>query len=337
MKRFLFFLISFLTGFLLFYWVIKWVGWQEIRGVLFTFFGYKGMTILGITLLIWLFSIWQWKFILKSQGYNFSSLALGEIIFASFPITYLFTPTAVFGGEIFKVYALKKKFSLPLEKNVASVAIERLLSASMLLIYLIFGAIAFVFLAQTPIKNFRIIALSLIGLLAIALAIFYFKSFKKESILKRFLRFFRIKNKKNHLPEEIEKEIFHFFDFRKNVMWKGLAISFLRYFLILSRIFLIVFFLKGGLDIFVPLAIMFFLYLAHLFPIPADMGSLEGIQVLVFSALGLGAASGITFSFILRGADIIIALFGFVLLIKLGIKFFIGSFINIISRFSFKR
>ena len=332
MKKFLIFLVSAVIGLLLFFWVIRWVGWQEISGVLLTLLGYKGLVILGVTLLIWFVGTWQWKFILKSQGYKFSTWSLAEILFASFPITYLFTPTAVFGGEVFRIYSLKKKSSVPLEKNIASVAIGRLLSASVLLLFLILGAVSFVLLAEEPVENFRIIALALIGLLAVGLAIFYSRSCKKKSILKRFLRFFGVKEKKNHLPEEIEKEIFHFFDFRKDVMWKGLGIAFLRYSLIVVRCWLIVFFLGGGLGVFGSLAIMFFLYLAHFFPFPADLGSLEGVQVLAFSALGLGASAGISFSLVLRSVDILIALFGLVLLIKLGMKFFLGSVGNVIKR-----
>jgi len=325
MRKFLIFLFSFLLGLALFTWIIKWIGWKDILDVLFNFSGYQGIVILGITLLSWFVGLWRWKFILKSQECEVSNRGLGEILFASFPITFLFTPTAVLGGEVFRAYSLKKRFFLPWDKSVASVAIERLLGASVLLFYLIFGAVSFVFLAETPLKNFKIIALSFIGLLVSGLVIFYFKCFKKESILKWIIKFLGIKNKKNNLPENIEKEIFHFFDHKRGLIWKGLGITFLKYFLILTRCWIIIFFLHGQSGILIALAIFFFVNLSHFFPFPADLGSLEALQVLAFGSLGLGAAAGVSFSFISRGADLVIAILGLIFLFKLGIKFFIEN------------
>ncbi|GAH98519.1 unnamed protein product, partial [marine sediment metagenome] len=222
MKKVLVFLFSFVIGLGLFFLVVERVGWEEIKETLFAFSGWKGIAILGITLLIWLVGIWKYKFVYKSQGYNFSVWSLGEILFASFTIAYLF-PTTYFGGEVFKFYAIKKKFSLPWKKNLTAIAIEKLVSLSILLLFLVVGAVSFLLLSNSLLKNFGIMVLVLIGGLAIGLTIFYFKSFKKESILKWFFRFFGIENKKNHLVGDIEKEIFLFFDFRKILMWKGLG------------------------------------------------------------------------------------------------------------------
>ncbi len=322
MKKVLVFLFSFVIGLGFFFLVVEWVGWKEIKEILFAFSGWKGSVILGITLLIWLINIWKYKFIFKSQGYNFSVWSLGEILFASFAVAYLF-PTAYFGGEAFKAYAIKKKFFLSWKISLTIIAIEKLLSASVIFLFLVAGAVSFLSLNNFPLKNFGIIALVLIGGLAVGLTIFYFRSFKKESILKWFFRFFGVKSGKNHLAGEIEKEVFRFFDFRKKLIWKGLGISFLKYFLALIRCWFLILFLKGEINILIALAVLIFIYLAYVFPFPAKMGSLEAAQVFVFSSLGLGAAAGVTFSFILRGAEILIALFGFIFLVKLGVKFFL--------------
>lgn len=324
MRKVLVFLFFFIIGLGLFFLVIKWVGWKEIKEVLFAFSGWKGAIILGITLLTWLAGVWKYKFIFKSQGYNLPTLALGEILFATFAITYLF-PTTYFGGETFKIYAVRKKFSLPWKKNIAATAIEKLLSMSIILLFLIIGAVSFLFLSNLPFKSFGTITLVFIGGLVICLTIFYFKTFRKESILEMFFKFLRIKRGKNHLAEDVEKEIFRFFDFRKSLMWKGFAIVSLKYFLILTRCWLLIFFLRGELNILVPLAVLFFIFLVFLFPFPAQLGSSEAAQALAFGSLGLGTATGITFSFILRGAEILLAFFGLLLFIKLGIRFFLES------------
>lgn len=350
MKKVLFFLFSFLVGLGLFSWAVKWVGWSEIKEILFTFSGWQGIVILGITLLIWLAGIWEYKFIFKSQGYNFSVRSLGEILLSSFTISYLF-PTTYFGGEAFKVYAFKKRFSLPWEKNLAAVIIEKLLFASIFLFLLISGAVSFLLLTKLPFGNFWAISLIIVGGLAILLTAFYFKiftqhhfsrksfgqknytkngaGFKKESILKWFLKFFAVREKKNHLMENIEKEIFRFFDFKKFLIWKGLGIAFLRYFLIFIRCWFLIFFLGVEVNILIVLAILFFSCLAYLFPFPAKVGSAEMALAFAFGSLGLGAAAGITFSFILRGAEILIVLLGLLFLIKLGIGFFIEKKLKI--------
>lgn len=322
MKKVLLFLFSSLIGLGLFFLVVEWVGWEEIKEVLFAFSGWKGIVILMITLLTWLVGVWKYKFVFKSQGYNLPVLKLGEVLFAAFAINYLF-PVTYLGGESFKLYALKKKFSLPWEKNLPAFIIEKLLTLSIFLLFLIIGAVSFFFLAELPLKNLEAATLFLIAGLIMGLVIFYFKSFKKESILKWFFKFFRIKKEKNNLAEDIEKEIFRFFDLRKILVWKGLAITFLKYFLVLIRCWLLIFFLKGEINILISLAVVFFIYLVLLFPIPAQLGSSEAAQAFVFGSLGLGTATGITFSFILRGAEIIIALLGLLLLIKLGLRFLV--------------
>ncbi len=334
MKKILIFVVSFLIGVGLFFWVIKWVGWKEIKEILFTFSGYKGLVIIGITLLIWLVEIWRWKFIFKSQGYNLSVFSLGEILFASFAISYLF-PTSFLGGEAFKIYAIKKKFSLNWEKNLTVNTIEKLLYISILLLFLISGAISFLFLTNRPLGNLGIAVGVFIGILTLLLAVFYFKSFKKESILKWFPKFFGVNGKENkYITQDFEKEVFHFFDFKKSLMWKGLGLTFLKIFSAFVRCWFLLFFLVGEMNILIALTILFFVHLSYIFPFPAKAGSSEIAQALAFGSLGLGSATGITFSFILRGAEVLVALFGLIILIKLGIKFLTGSVKNIANKFS---
>ncbi len=328
MKKILFFGLSFLIGVFIFFLVIKWVKWQEIREILFTFSYWKWMVIVGVTLLIWFAGIWKWKFILHSQGYNFSLFGLVEIIFAAFAVSYLF-PTGVFGGEAFRMYAFKKKLSLSWDKNFAALAIEKLLGLSVILLFLISGAVSFLFLTDSFSKKFITAVIIIISSAIIGLAFFYFKSSKKESIFKWFLELFKINTKKNdHIIQNFEKEVFHFFDFKKKIIWQGLEITFLKNILVLVRCWFLIIFLTGETSIFIALAILFFLQVSYLFPFPAKMGSYEIALAFAFASLGLGMASGITFSFILRGAEVLIALFGLIFLIKLSIKFFIESKLN---------
>lgn len=331
-KKFLLFLLSSSIGIGLFVWILKMVSWREVEKIFYSFSSRESLIILFLTLLIWLAGFWKWQFVLGSQGCDCSKKSLLQIIFASNAITYLFTPTAIFGGEGFRIYALRKKSSVSLEKNIAAIIIEKLLGASVVWIFLVTGLLSFLFLNQSLSGQLAIISAAVIGGLGLGLLIFYTQCFRKKSILKLIFRFFGKEFKNGYLTENIEKEIFSFFEFKKKIMWKGLGIAFLKYFLIFFKCWLLIFFLKGELNVLTAMSAMFFLYLAYSFPSPAGVGSLDVAQAFVFGSLGLGAATGITFSFILRGAEIIISLVGIVFLIKLGIEIFSDNIKNFFKK-----
>jgi len=86
-----------------------------------------------------------------------------------------------------------------------------------------------------------------------------------------------------------------------------------------SRAFLLVLFLGKNIGALSVLSVLGFNYLAVMIPIPAALGSHEAIQTFAFNSLGLGASTAAAFTMIIRGAELIIALFGSVFLFRLGI------------------
>ncbi len=67
------------------------------------------------------------------------------------------------------------------------------------------------------------------------------------------------------------------------------------------------------------LSILGFTYLAVMIPIPAALGSHEVIQTFAFNSLNLGAATATAFTMIIRGAELIVAFAGIIILFRLGI------------------
>ena len=320
MKK-LFTLLSLLIGVLLFCIVIEWVGWKEIKEAFFVLLSYKGLVILALTVSAWLVAFWRWRFILSSQGHSFSFFKLGEIFFAGQAVIYFFQPPAYFGSEILRAYAAEKNLSVPREKSFASIFIERILATTAYLVFLILGVVAFLFLTGLLFKDFLIIIAILIGLAVAGLTVFYLTALRKKSVFRILLKIFRIRKiKDDGILKKVEREISLFFDFRKAIMWKGLSIALLRSLLLFLRCWFLVFFLRGEMGILVPLVVMFFLNLSYLFPLPAGLGILETTQVFAFGSLGLGAATGVAFSFVIRGTEIVMSLFSLVLLIRLGMK-----------------
>jgi len=312
MKKALLFFGSFLVGAGLFIWIGKTVGWQEIKNAFLVFTGWQGLTILGLTLLMALIGTWKWQEILKSEGVNLSFGSLFKPYLAGFSVMFLI-PIIVWGGEVFRSYVLKEKNSIVWSKGMASIVIDRILEWTANLAVIFFGALIFLLTIGLPPQKLGIIFGGVFLLFLVMLSLFYFKCIKKESVVKFF-----IKNNDNQFLD-IEKELFGFFKIKKIAMWKGFGLSFLRAAVMYLRAWLLILFLGGKISALPVLSILGFTYLAVIIPIPTALGSHELIQTFAFNSLGLGLSTATAFTMIIRGAELIIALVGVIMLFQLGI------------------
>jgi len=316
MRKVLLFLISLLIGAGFFFWAIKFVGWQEIQSAFLVFTGWQGMVILGLTILMAIVGTWKWKEILRSGGTNISFFNLWRIYLASFSIRFL-APVILVGAELFQGYVLKEKNQTPWLKGMASVIIDRVLEWTANLAVIFFGILFFLFAIGFPPMKLGIIFGGVFLLFAGIITFFYFKTLKRESIAKAFGKIFN--QRLDSQPLEIEKEIFNFFKLKNKLMWKGFGLSFLRAGIMLIRTWLLIIFLGKSIGILPALSILGFTYLAVMIPIPTALGSHEVIQTFAFNSLGLGMATATAFTMIIRGAELIIALTGVIILFRLGI------------------
>lgn len=314
MKKILVFLLLFLIGLGLFSWITKTVGWEGIRNAFLVFSGFKGIVIVGLTILMFIIAAWKWKVILKSQGYSISLKELGSFVFAAFSILF-FTPMLIFGREIFRTYVLKEKKSIPWQKAMASVIIDRILEWTFNLVIILVGVIFFILKIGLLSPKLVIILIGLLLVLVAGALFFYLKSFRKESIVQLFIK----PTKKNRFLE-IETEVFKFFKPQKIAMWQSFAITFLRSSVAILRCWLVILFLGKGLALLPTLSILGFYFLVLVIPIPAALGSHDALQAFTFNAMGLGANMGTAFAIIIRGAELIAALIGAVILLRLGLE-----------------
>lgn len=318
MKKLFLFLISFLIGIGLFSWIIKFVGWEEIKKAFLVFTGWQGIVILVLTLLMLLVGTLKWKMVLKSGGDDVSFFDLFKIYLAGFSIMY-FLPMILLGGEIFRGYILKKKKSLSLEKGMASSIIDRILDWTTILIIVFLGTIFFLLTIGLPSKKIGIIFGGTFFIFVAAVSFFYFKIFKKESIANSFLKFFKPKYL-NKEPLAIEKEFFIFFNPKKMAIWKGFFLAFLGGGISFLRTWFLIGFLGKNIGFLQSLSILSFSYLAGMVPITASLGTHETIQVFVFKSLRLGAGTATAFTMIIRGAELIFALLGIFIFFRFGFK-----------------
>lgn len=321
MKKALFFLISLLIGVGLLIWTISFIGWEKIT-LAFRFFSFKAaLVILFLTILANLIRSWRWKTILNNQGYKIPAWRVLEYYLSGNAIGF-FMPMVIFGGEIFRGYDLKEKYGMPWSKSIASVIIDRVSEFTIYTIATILGMVFFIANANLPSYKIGIILFSAFFLTIASIFFFYFKSFKKESIIRFFLKKLNAQNSDGaETAIEIEKEIFRYFKPKKKIMWQGLGLSLLVELTLLARSFLLILFLGKNISILLTVSIVAFSSLALTLPIPAALGSHDIIQSFAFTALGLGAGTGAAFVLVVRGVELILALIGLFFFFRFGIQF----------------
>ncbi|MBI2626354.1 MAG: flippase-like domain-containing protein [Candidatus Nealsonbacteria bacterium] len=319
MKKFIFFFVSLLIGFGLLLWVVRFIGWQNIESAFLLFAGWQGLVIVLLTLLMITFGLLKWKIILKSQGYDFSSRKLAGPYLSGFSLAYLF-PMVIFGGEIFKGYILKENFSIPWKNGITSVVIDKILEGTFFLITIFAGLIFFLLKIGLPPKNLEIILGGFLFLATSIIGFFYFKIFKKESIVKILAKFFDHKKFLNIEILEAEQEIFTFFKSRPKFLLQASVFAVLRIIVTWLRCWLLILFLGKSIGIFSVLSILGFYYFAFMLPIPMALGSHELIQTFSFTALGVGPGTAPVFTMILRGAELILVFIGLVIFLRLGLR-----------------
>lgn len=323
LKKILFFLVSLIIGIVLFVGVIHFVGWQELRSALNIFRGWHGLVILFLTALVIFVGAWKWRIILSSQGYDLAKRDVFKLYLASFSLSYFF-PLFMGGGTgtILRGYVLREKFFVPWRRGAASLIIERFLEITVGLLVILTGLVLLLLKTGTPFDDKQIFLLFGIILFTVFVFFLYFKFFRSESIVGFFARIFGKSSFINGTAQEIERDIFEFFNLKKAFFWKVAGLALLKAAVIGLRSWILVLFLGKILDPFYVFPIMAFYFLAILIPVPAMLGTHEITQTFAFSSLGIGAGLAPAFTLIQRGAEVVLALIGFMILFKLGTDLF---------------
>lgn len=319
MKKIWLFLISLLIGTGLFIWIIKFVGWSEIKKSFLIFQGWQGLVIFIFTLLEAVIATLRWREILKRNQAKVSFFDLFKIYLAGSSITYL-APVLFGAGEVFRGYALKEKKEINFSKTMASVILEKILDWTDNLVVIFFGILFFIYKMILPPKDLWLIFLSGFFFFALAIFLFYFKAFKKESMIKSFLKIFN--HQIDSKPLEIEEEIFNFFKPPRKSLWESFGLAFFGSFISYLKFGFLLSFLKKNISPLVTFSVLASDYLATIIPIPTALGSREALHAFIFGALGIGASTAIAFTTIIRGGELILALIGITIFLRSGISLF---------------
>ncbi len=191
-KRVALFLFSIVIGIALFVLVGQVVGWQNIKASLSQFYSWQGIIVIFFTILTIFIGGFKWKEILKGQDIKLPFWQLFRFYLAGFSIMYLF-PIIFWGGEIFRGYALKKKFNINWSKGMTSILIERMTEWTANLIIIFFGLLIFLtFMSVPPFALGIVFGLGFLIMVGFV-GYFYFYAIKRKSKIKDILSFFGLK------------------------------------------------------------------------------------------------------------------------------------------------
>ncbi|MCP6718463.1 MAG: flippase-like domain-containing protein [Patescibacteria group bacterium] len=326
MKKIFLFLISLFIGIGIFLWIGKIVGWSEIGSAFLLFTGTHGIIIFTLTFIVILIGNRKWQEILRAQDVKISFFELLKAFLAGFSVMFL-APVLVWAGEILRGYVIRRKNKVSWSKIMASVFIDRVLEWTINLIVIVLGSFYFLYKIGLPSKNLLMIFGGVFLIFFSAIAYFYFKISKKESIVKFLFKITGFKkHSKNNLFFEAEKEIFDFFKWQNKFMQKSFLLSFLRAGVMCLRAWVLVLFLGKNIEVLSAFSLLGFTYLAAMIPIPTALGSHEAIQTFAFKSLGLTLSSATAFTMIIRGAELLVALLGIMMVLRVGIGFFKNIF-----------
>lgn len=307
-------------GIFLFSLILTKVGWQRFIEAGFLFLSWQGLSLVVLTFLMAAISVVRWALILRSQGRRFGFSDLWGIWTVGYALSYL-TPMAFLGGEPFRVYLAKKKLKTSWQESVVSVVADKFLDATLFFSITLGGFL--LLLWHTPISFLRMLGIGLGAAVILLgpLSFFYFRTFQKESALSLALKWLGLEKKitqtnNGQILIKVDEKIIEFFSFQNKYFWQGLGLSFIRYFLLVSRSALLLYFLERIFSPAKTLAVYAANNLSLLFPLPAALGSMEVLDGLTFNALGLSFASGTLFSMVFRAADIVLVIVGLIFLVR---------------------
>jgi len=329
-KPFLLILFSFVLGAVIFVFLGKWIGWEEIGRAFEVFTGWQGLVIVFLTLLILVLGSLRWKTILNSEDIPISFFELFKMYLGGYAIMYMF-PTVLLAGEVFRVYGLAKKKNLNWSKTAASVIIERILEWTINLSVVVLGLCFFLFKKWFWPKELLIVFGGAFLFFSLALIYFYSNLLTKKSIVHTIVRKFsgkEISQSSGFL--EVENMVFDFFRIQNPAAYKGFLISILRAAIMQLRVWLLIWFLGANIGFLNSFAVLGFSYISGMVPIPTSLGSHEAIQAAAFVSIGLTASMAAAFALIIRAAEVFISSFGLIYIIKTGFnlmgdKFFLSK------------
>ena len=321
MKKIFLFSISLLLGLALIVWIYQRIDLRDVS-LRFGFLTWQQITTLFLLtltkVLIWIF---RWRLILKTMGFtrlSFRSLAgarLGEMA-----LSYL-TPGIYYGGEVVRLFALKKSTKVPISQGLVSIISERIIEIIAFSIFAFFGVLILFFQKSL----FGVLFFTVLGILPLILVALIFRLLKSDRVLglMKFFRLHKIKfsqqnGEENNLAEKIKfirEGIIGFFKKSPKIILFSIVLSCLAFIMRAIQIVIFVRFLGEFMPFANAILIRILTLFSGLVPIPAILGVYEGVSVLAFQNFQLTAETGISFTLMTRLIDFSFVFVGLLIII----------------------
>ena len=324
MKKIIFFTISALIGLALFVGVIWKVGLNQILQTINYFSISKWFVILLLSITQFYITLYRWKIVLKSQGFDIPLIKLLASKLVGFSVDYM-TPSPNVGGEAIRAYVLKRDTGIGFSHGLASVIIDKVMDFSYALPFVLFG-IFFVLIKFS--LSWKIVASLLFVSFAFIFLIllFYYNTLRRKEFFGAIIRFLQLHRlsfiaKAMDKIAQFERIIIDFFHRDKKTFYKGLYLSLLGGIIGISWIWLILFFLGLDVNFLQVLLIATLTIITFLLPIPGSFGSTEAGVVIIFTMLGFRAEYAVAYTLIFRSVDLLKVGIGFLFLSHFGLRF----------------
>ena len=324
MKKTFLFVLSIVSGIVLFIGVLAYIGMDEILGAFHSFSWGIIAVIIGLGFLQMAIVLYRWKLVLEAQGDIVPYKKLWSPKLVGFTVSFL-TPGLYVGGEPIRAYLLKKESGIRYSHGFASIIVDKILDFTYPLPFLIGALIYAMFKYDISWEAISVFVLVLIGLIVL-LGLFYVQTYRGKGFFSSVIRFLHLERFKKFekMIEKMlyfEKLIIIFFNHRQALFIKGLLLSLLGGILVFIQFIIILNALGISANIIEVLVMMVFMILSFLIPVPASLGSFEAGQAIVFSALQYPASMGVAFVLIFRMAEFSKVGVGLIFMSKIGLKF----------------
>jgi uncharacterized protein (TIRG00374 family) len=281
-------------------------GWGEVLGYLRKI-GPGWLSLLGQEILLLLANTAAWNYAFTADSRNVALWDLLKMRLVGDSLNYLI-PAEV-AGEIWRINSLRQE--MPMAQGAASVTVAKFNNFFAAILFITLG----LFLAAplAPLKPGLVPWLWVGAFICFALLVLFYLSLRRRWFdrLEVYLKKWLPSRVYSHLPvhqiDEIENNIGAYLAQEHRSMAISVAFSVLGWALGVLEVFLIFYFLELPTDLATLVTVQTLSILMEIcfFFIPIKLGTKEGGGVLIFMALGLSPAAGLSFGIVHRLKELI--------------------------------
>jgi uncharacterized protein (TIRG00374 family) len=336
MKKNIFISVSLILGGVIFFAVLRKVGWGEVWRVTNILSWKQMLLVITIFLISVIFSGLCDKIILKTMTRKkipFIKVTKANLV--EFAISYL-TPSAYLGGEPFKAILIKEEIGIDLKSSIVAVVIEKIsrLTADILLV--VVGAVYLFVYFQLP-QWLNWFLLSILVLFLGLAFFFYYRTYRNKGFLTPLINIFgfekdsRFGEIAGHI-QEVEDSISIFFTRHSRRLISVVVLSLISRFFMLFSVWLIILFLGAKIGLIQIFGFYALTVSVFLVPIPGALGVQEMTQAVIFGIFGLKSSVGIAFSLIYRLICLFGVFIGLLVLLHFQFKIWRGKTMNFLGK-----